>query len=64
LTGSSPPTGREDEADGEQETGGRRGRRPQGANARRRREEAVVVLAARGYGNGVKRIEFYREHKV
>jgi hypothetical protein len=28
------------------------------------RGEAVVALAAREYGNGVDRIEFYKEHGV
>jgi hypothetical protein len=65
LTGSSPPADREDEAHAKQETDGRRGRRPQGGNARRRPAEVVQggVGGARdrGYGNGVERIEFYRD---
>jgi hypothetical protein len=48
TTGKTRPTGR---------------RRPAGRGVNTR-AEAVVALAARGYGNEVERIEFYKEHEV
>jgi hypothetical protein len=38
-----------------------RGEPTRGGGRRRRCGEAVVALASRGYGNGVERIEFYRD---